>query len=266
MNGLLRATLVLGLLVLGYGVFRALNPVQTSAPQSTVRLPVTEPAVSTGTNPVTVAVSTPATPAPAAAAEPPAQTHPASAKPAPHPKKHPPAPKKPAAKPVHAASTAAGGPDQFNPIILKTINKPVPVPPDIQLPSVVAEESEWGASQCGIQAAAKMVFRNETTWRTFWSQAIAPYTPALKEIPAVDFRSEMVVGVFMGNKPVAGYQTRIESTTVDVTGPQERMVVRYMNSEPAPENAGAKFTVQPFYLRKVTSTSAKIQFYRTTNQ
>ena len=64
----------------------------------------------------------------------------------------------------------------------------------------------------------------------------------------------------MGNKPVAGYQTRIESTTVDVTGPQERMVVRYMNSVPAPENAGAKFTVQPFYLRKVTSTSAKIEF------
>ena len=58
--------------------------------------------------------------------------------------------------------------------------------------------------------AAQVVAKTEQEWQQLWQK----HTPD-RPRPAVDFSKEMVVGVFLGSRPTAGYILEIVSAVQD---------------------------------------------------
>jgi hypothetical protein len=169
-----------------------------------------------------------------------------------------PLPPKPAAPVVAPAQPRKG---DFDPKILnKAMPRPVQAPSDIELPKVVAEDGQWIGSQSGMTEPFQTVFRNTGDWSAFWEKAIAPYSRALRQAPVIDFSKDMVVGVFMGKEPLAGYQIRIVKTATQMEGQESVLVVRYKNIDRFLGIFAPQFDVQPFHLLRLHSFPGKVEF------
>jgi hypothetical protein len=107
--------------------------------------------------------------------------------------------------------------------------------------------------QSRIDEPRQVVARTADEWRTLWRQH-AEDRPA----PAVDLAREMVVGVFLGTRPTAGYG-------VEVVGVEVRdgaVVVRYRESRPAPGSLTAQVLTAPFHVVALPQRPGEIRFER----
>jgi hypothetical protein len=93
--------------------------------------------------------------------------------------------------------------------------------------------------QSNIDDARRVLVRTDAEWTTLWRQ----HHPD-KPRPAVDFSKEMVVGVFMGSRPNAGFSTAI----VSATAANGALIVRYSEKVPAPGSISAQVLTFPFHL------------------
>jgi hypothetical protein len=93
--------------------------------------------------------------------------------------------------------------------------------------------------QSNIDDARRVLVRNDAEWTTLWRQ----HHPD-KPRPAVDFSKEMVVGVFMGSRPNAGFSTTILSATAG----NGALIVRYTEKVPAPGGVSAQILTFPYHL------------------
>jgi len=150
--------------------------------------------------------------------------------------------------------------EEFNADILNHLPKPKSVPSDVELPNVIMENDQWSGSQSGIVDPLQTVFRTSESWKAFWIKAITPYMPSMKAVPSVNFSKDMVVGVFMGKKPLSGYQVRIVSTAFEETNGVRTFTVRYKNMNRFLGIFAPRFDVQPFHLRTVPAVEGKVIF------
>lgn len=93
--------------------------------------------------------------------------------------------------------------------------------------------------QSNIDAAKQVLVRTDAEWTTLWQQ----HTPDHPR-PAVDFSKEMVVGVFMGSRPSAGFST----TILGATAGNGVLIVRYAERVPAPGRISAQILTFPYHL------------------
>jgi hypothetical protein len=93
--------------------------------------------------------------------------------------------------------------------------------------------------QSNIDDAKRVLVRTDAEWTTLWREH-HPDQPR----PAVDFSKEMVVGVFMGSRPNAGFSTAI----VSATAANGALIVRYSEKVPAPGSISAQVLTFPFHL------------------
>ena len=75
-------------------------------------------------------------------------------------------------------------------------------------------------------------------------------------IPAVDFTQSMVVGVFAGSRPTAGFRITIESVVSD--GPAIR--VEYREERPSPDDLVAQMLTAPFHLVVIPRRDGAVEF------
>ena len=97
------------------------------------------------------------------------------------------------------------------------------------------------------QAAVKTV----EAWKQLWQQH-SPDRP----LPKVDFTKEMVVGVFMGSRPSAGF-------TLEIVGAIESsgtLVVRYRDASPARGTMTAQVITSPYNLVAVPFFPGDVKF------
>jgi hypothetical protein len=90
-----------------------------------------------------------------------------------------------------------------------------------------------------IDGARQAVARSAAEWSTLWSQHAGD-----RARPAVDFNKEMVVAVFLGTRPTAGF-------SVEVVGAREEgttLVVSYRESRPQPGAVAAQVLTSPFHV------------------
>jgi hypothetical protein len=100
------------------------------------------------------------------------------------------------------------------------------------------------------QASARSV----EEWSKLWTQHAGERTR-----PAVDFTKEVVVAVFMGTRPTAGFS--IEITRVREEGPA--LVVTYKETRPAPGGVTAQVLTSPFQIVAVPKgTTTDVKFER----
>ncbi len=102
--------------------------------------------------------------------------------------------------------------------------------------------------QSNVEDARQVLVRTEAELRRLWQQH-APDRP----VPKVDFSREMVVGVFMGSRPNAGFSTAI----VSATAANGALMVRYSESRPTAGTVSAQILTFPYHLVAIPKADVK---------
>jgi hypothetical protein len=119
----------------------------------------------------------------------------------------------------------------------------------LQMPDTVKTIDK--GDQSNIDEARQVVVRTEAEWSKLWTTHGGD-----RKKPAVDFSKTMVVGVFMGSRPTAGYNTTIVST-VSKDG---SMVVRYEEKTPPRGALTAQILTSPYHLVTVPKMAGQVTF------
>ncbi|MCE5299910.1 MAG: protease complex subunit PrcB family protein [Spirochaetia bacterium] len=111
----------------------------------------------------------------------------------------------------------------------------------------------WSGTMSGVTAAQNMVFRDNSSLQLFLNAH-----PDIRSGMEVDFSTNMVVAVFMGQKPTAGYSVIILS----VEEKEDSVVVTYLERVPAKNAVLAQVITSPYAMKVVAKTSKKIFFVK----
>ena len=101
------------------------------------------------------------------------------------------------------------------------------------------------------QLAKQATVRTAAEWKALWKD----HAPTEK-MPAVDFTKDMVVGIFLGTKPSAGYEVEI----VGVRPEGKDLIVEYVQKQPAPGTMAAQILTEPFHLVAVPKHAGTVRF------
>src|SRR5262245_15201017 len=102
-----------------------------------------------------------------------------------------------------------------------------------------------------IVVARQVTIRDQEAWNALW-QEHATSRPR----PAVDFSSEMVVGVFLGMRPTAGFGVEI----VGYRAADGGVVVQYREGGPPRGAITAQVLTSPFHLVVVPRRTGTVTF------
>jgi hypothetical protein len=93
--------------------------------------------------------------------------------------------------------------------------------------------------------------RSAAEWASLWKENGAPGA-----LPAVDFSREMVVGVFLGSRPTAGYGVEI----VRAVGNSGALVVEYIETAPSRDAITAQILTAPYHLVAIPKHDGAVTF------
>ena len=101
-----------------------------------------------------------------------------------------------------------------------------------------------------IDEARKVVVRTDAEWQALWKMHSS--APA----PKVDFSTSLVVGVFLGMRPTAGYIVAIQRVSRTPAG----ALVEYVQTEPDRNRMIAQMLTFPFHLVSLPSDIKTVEF------
>ena len=105
----------------------------------------------------------------------------------------------------------------------------------------------------GQESARQVTVRTEAEWRALWKA----HAPAQK-LPAVDFSTNMVVGLFLGTQPSAGIEVEITAVRPE----PDALVVEYVERRPGQGMMAAQILTEPFHLVSVPKREGPVRFVR----
>jgi hypothetical protein len=111
---------------------------------------------------------------------------------------------------------------------------------------------EKGANS-NVDDARQVVARTQAEWAALWKKH--EYD---RPAPKVDFSKEMVVAVFMGSRPTAGFATEIVSAAEQSGG----LVVTYKEAMPAGGAITAQVLTAPFHIAAVPKHAGDVKFQK----
>lgn len=111
-------------------------------------------------------------------------------------------------------------------------------------------------AQSGITEPMDTIITTEAELDTLWLNHYS-YLGVTPQTPSIDFKKDVVVGVFLGDQPSTGYWIRMDS--VYVKGDQE-IVAMTMNDKPDTNAVVLDMITQPFVIASITKTDKHIQF------
>jgi protease stability complex PrcB-like protein len=106
-------------------------------------------------------------------------------------------------------------------------------------------------AQSNIDSARQAVARTPAEWQALWQAHAFD-----RQLPPVDFSREMIVGVFLGSRPTAGF-------AVEIVGAEARgdsLVVRYRETAPPRDAVTAQILTSPFHLVAAPRASGAVTF------
>jgi hypothetical protein len=113
-----------------------------------------------------------------------------------------------------------------------------------------AKTLEQGA-QSNVDAARQVVVRTDAEWARLWQEHGRE-----RKRPEVDFATDMVLGVFMGSRPTAGFRVEILSATPH----GGKLVVSYQEITPRRDAMVAQIVTSAYHLVVVPKVSVEITF------
>jgi hypothetical protein len=109
------------------------------------------------------------------------------------------------------------------------------------------------SEQSSVDEARQVVVRTPEAWKALWKEH-APGRP----MPAVDFATSMVVGVFLGSRNTAGY--RVTITGIERDG--ANVAVTYREERPGGGDILAQVMTFPHHLVRVERVAGEVKFGR----
>jgi hypothetical protein len=74
--------------------------------------------------------------------------------------------------------------------------------------------------------------------------------------PEVDFRTDMVLALFLGSRPTPGYAVNIAS----VTNVGDGLIVRYRETKPPPGTVSIQVLTFPFHMVLIPQRAGRVTF------
>ena len=102
-----------------------------------------------------------------------------------------------------------------------------------------------------IEEPRTVVVRTAAAWAALWKEHAGGRKP-----PAVDFTRSMVVGVFVGSRPTAGFSVEI----LQIAPRGETLVVTSREVRPAADAMVAQMLTAPFHLVLTASRAGEVVF------
>ncbi|MGE5835436.1 MAG: protease complex subunit PrcB family protein [Acidobacteriota bacterium] len=107
-----------------------------------------------------------------------------------------------------------------------------------------------------ISESRLVIARTAAEWQKLWKEHDS------RPVPEVDFSRSIVVGVFLGTRPTAGYGVTITA----VTAKDGSAIVDYAEQKPSPGRMTAQVLTSPFHLVSVPKEIEKVEFRRVEKQ
>lgn len=111
-------------------------------------------------------------------------------------------------------------------------------------------EGEWSGPYGGSNEEGSRTISDPDSWRALWA-GLSTQPP-----PAVDFKRDQVVAVFLGERPSGGYRVSIK----EVLPTEAALVVRYAEMTPPPGRTPAAGATSPYALRITPRSDLPVRF------
>ena len=108
----------------------------------------------------------------------------------------------------------------------------------------------------GVRAPLQAVVRTQNEWDTLWRKH-SSVDATVAPLPVIDFDNQMVVGLFLGDKPTGGYD-------VEVLGAErtdDALMIYYREKNPPAGSMLTQALTQPFHIARIIgSINSKVVF------
>jgi PrcB C-terminal len=98
----------------------------------------------------------------------------------------------------------------------------------------------------GVRESLQVVARNQAEWDSVWKRHVSIETNPPPP-PAIDFNKQIVIGVFLGEKPTGGYDVEI----IRAEQSDGALVLHYREKSPLPGSIAIQVLTQPFHIIQV---------------
>ncbi len=115
--------------------------------------------------------------------------------------------------------------------------------------------AEWKGNHCGITEPKQIVITDAKEWAEIWKQVHRGKIPVPK-VPDIDFNKNMVLAVFMGQKPTSGYAIQI----TEVARSNGEVFAKLKETAPTKGAIVLQVLTQPFHIVVVPKVDAKVRF------
>jgi hypothetical protein len=98
----------------------------------------------------------------------------------------------------------------------------------------------------GVHTPLQIAARSQSEWTALWRQH-ASVDSSSQQPPAIDFEREIVIGLFLGDKPTGGYDVQISR----VERNNDALTIYYQEKSPLPGAMVTQAVTQPFHIVRI---------------
>jgi protease stability complex PrcB-like protein len=110
--------------------------------------------------------------------------------------------------------------------------------------------------QTGIKESGDFIIKNKDELDSLWKKHYS-YMSFVPESPNINFSEDLVIGVFLGEKPSTGYWLRLDSVYVQNN---EEIVAMTVNENPDTTREVLSVITYPFLIAAITKTDNDLKF------
>ena len=109
----------------------------------------------------------------------------------------------------------------------------------------------------GMRDRRFIAIKTQKEWESLWREHKSAGSPS-KAVPAVDFKQEMLVGVFSGERSTGGYG--IEITKIEEDLAKNQLNVYFRETGPPPGSMVVQMLTQPYHIVKLKRVDFPVVF------
>jgi len=128
-------------------------------------------------------------------------------------------------------------------------------PQSMLLPEDSLLPRDWQGNSSGINEPREVVIKDASSWAKFWAEHQSNRGTPIPA-PVVDFKKQMVVGIFIGDRGSSGFS--VEITDIKEVG--KETIVSYRETHPSSGRMQLRVMTQPYPLRAIPRTNRPIRF------
>jgi PrcB C-terminal len=115
-------------------------------------------------------------------------------------------------------------------------------------------------SRSGVREPLQISIRSQAEWDALWKRHVSIETNPPPP-PVIDFNKQIVIGVFLGEKPTGGYDVEI----IRAEQTDGALVIHYREKNPPPGGIVIQALTQPFHIIRVARDNNLTPAFRRTS-